>query len=198
MRKAKTNRKMTLATLVVALAVAVYLNWEYARSADLALDAAAPAAGDAAEEPVVDELPVQALPSASRTYGEAQLVSASAASSQSFFEEARLARTKARDEAMDSLQKSLKKASLTEQEKTDLTARLTQEVDAITQESDVEALIKAKGFVDCVAYVSEGKVNITVMTSGDRLTADEVTQIRDIVLSKCNVTAQNITVVEVK
>ena len=36
------------------------------------------------------------------------------------------------------------------------------------------------------------------MTSGDRLTADEVTQIRDIVLSKCNVTAQNITVVEVK
>ena len=124
--------------------------------------------------------------------------SASAASSQSFFEEARLARTKARDEAMDSLQKSLKKASLTEQEKTDLTARLTQEVDAITQESDVEALIKAKGFVDCVAYVSEGKVNITVMTSGDRLTADEVTQIRDIVLSKCNVTAQNITVVEVK
>ena len=198
MRKAKTNRKMTLATLVVALAVAVYLNWEYARSADLALDAAAPAAGDAAEEPVVDELPVQAQPSDSRTYGEAQLVSASAASSQSFFEEARLARTKARDEAMDSLQKSLKKASLTEQEKTDLTARLTQEVDAITQESDVEALIKAKGFVDCVAYVSEGKVNITVMTSGDRLTADEVTQIRDIVLSKCNVTAQNITVVEVK
>lgn len=198
MRKAKTNRKMTLATLVVALAVAVYLNWEYARSADLALDAAAPAAGDAAEEPVVDELPVQAQPSTSRTYGEAQLVSASAASSQSFFEEARLARTKARDEAMDSLQKSLKKASLTEQEKTDLTARLTQEVDAITQESDVEALIKAKGFVDCVAYVSEGKVNITVMTSGDRLTADEVTQIRDIVLSKCNVTAQNITVVEVK
>ena len=197
MRKAKTNRKMTLATLVVALAVAVYLNWEYARSADLALDAAAPAAGDAAEEPVVDGLPVQAQPSASRTYGEAQLVSASAASSQSFFEEARLARTKARDE-MDSLQKSLKKASLTEQEKTDLTARLTQEVDAITQESDVEALIKAKGFVDCVAYVSEGKVNITVMTSGDRLTADEVTQIRDIVLSKCNVTAQNITVVEVK
>ena len=80
MRKAKTNRKMTLATLVVALAVAVYLNWEYARSADLALDAAAPAGGDAAEEPVVDELPVQAQPSASRTYGEAQLVSASAAS----------------------------------------------------------------------------------------------------------------------
>ena len=192
MRKAKTNRKMTLATLVVALAVAVYLNWEYAKSADLALEEVADI------RRMVDELPVQAQPSASRTYGEAQLVSASAASSQSFFEEARLARTKARDEAMDSLQKSLKKASLTEQEKTDLTARLTQEVDAITQESDVEALVKAKGFVDCVAYVSEGKVNITVMTSGDQLTADEVTQIRDIVLSKCNVTAQNITVVEVK
>lgn len=84
MRKAKTNRKMTLATLVVALAVAVYLNWEYARSADLALDAAAPAAGDAAEESVVDELPVQAQPSASRTYGEAQLVSAARPAARAF------------------------------------------------------------------------------------------------------------------
>ena len=36
------------------------------------------------------------------------------------------------------------------------------------------------------------------MTSGDALTAAQVAQIRDIVLSKSNVTAQNITIVEVK
>ena len=36
------------------------------------------------------------------------------------------------------------------------------------------------------------------MTSGEALTAVQVAQIRDIVMSKSNVTAQNITVVEVK
>ena len=40
MRSKKMNQKMTLLTLVVALGVAVYLNWEYAKSTDLALDAA--------------------------------------------------------------------------------------------------------------------------------------------------------------
>ncbi|MBQ8646860.1 MAG: SpoIIIAH-like family protein [Oscillospiraceae bacterium] len=202
MRKSTTNRKMTLLTLTVALTVAVYLNWEYARSADLAMDVAASqtVTGEAAEKVVTDGLPTAAEPepTANKTYGEAQLVSASAASSESFFEEARLARTKARDEALDSLQKSLKKSSLSEEEKSELTERLTSEINAITQESDVEALVKAKGFVDCVAYVGSGKVDVTVMTTGDELTAAEVTQIRDIVLSKCAVTAQNITVVEVK
>lgn len=40
--------------------------------------------------------------------------------------------------------------------------------------------------------------DLTVMTSGDALTAAQVAQIRDIVLSKSNVTAQNVTIVEVK
>ena len=32
MRSKKLNQKMTLLTLVVALGVAVYLNWEYAKT----------------------------------------------------------------------------------------------------------------------------------------------------------------------
>ena len=52
--------------------------------------------------------------------------------------------------------------------------------------------------MDCVAFIDSDKVNITVMTTNDGLTKEEVAQIRDIVLSKCKVSAQNITVVEVK
>ena len=133
-----------------------------------------------------------------KTYGEAQLVSVGSESSSDFFENARLTRSKTRDEALDTLQSSLKKSSLSNEEKEELTQQLTQQIAAITQESDVENLIKAKGFVDCVAFIDNGTVNITVMTSGDGLTADQVAQIRDIVLSKCSVSAQNITVVEVK
>ena len=46
--------------------------------------------------------------------------------------------------------------------------------------------------------VSGDAVDVTVMTTSDGLTKEEVAQIRDIVLSKCQVTAQNITIVEVK
>lgn len=204
MTKMKTNQKMTMLTLVVALGVAVYLNWEYAKTTDNALAAAA-AAPTASPAPVTDLLAAdaasadaQAGETADKNYGEAQLVSVNGQSGDDFFEAARLQRSKTRDEALDALQKSLKSAKLTDEEKTELTARLTDQIESITTESDVESLIRAKGFVDCVAFINDGQVNITVMTTSDGLTASEVAQIRDIVLSKCSVSAQNITVVEVK
>ena len=66
------------------------------------------------------------------------------------------------------------------------------------QENEIETLVKAKGFADCLCFLQSGRADLTVMTSGDALTAAQVAQIRDIVLSKSEVTAQNITVVEVK
>lgn len=197
MTKMKTNQKMTMLTLAVALGVAVYLNWEYAKTTDNALAAAA--TPSATTPPAVtDQLAVDASAEADKNYGEAQLVSVNGGSGSEFFETARLQRSKTRDEALDALQKSLKSAKLTDEEKSELTAKLTAQIESITLESDVENLIRAKGFVDCVAFINEGQVNITVMTPSDGLTKEEVAQIRDIVLSKCSVSVQNITVVEVK
>ena len=58
--------------------------------------------------------------------------------------------------------------------------------------------MKAIGSVDCVAFINGDAVDVSVMTTSDGLTIEVVAQIRDIVLSKSEVTAQNITVVEVK
>lgn len=198
MRSKKLNQKMTLLTLVVALGVAVYLNWEYAKSTDLALDAAE-ANAPVATGVVTDALAVDGeVESGDKNYGEAQLVSVGEPTGEEFFEQARLTRTKSRDEALDTLQKSLKSAKLSDEEKEKLTAELTAAIDHITAESDIENLVKAKGFVDCVAFIDGDAVDVTVMTTSDGLTREEVAQIRDIVLSKCQVTAQNITIVEVK
>lgn len=198
MRSKKLNQKMTLLTLVVALGVAVYLNWEYAKSTDLALDAAEANAPVTAGV-VTDALAVDGdVTTGDKNYGEAQLVSVGEPTGEEFFEQARLSRTKSRDEALDTLQKSLKSAKLSNEEKDKLTAELTATIDHITAESDIENLVKAKGFVDCVAFIDGDAVDVTVMTTSDGLTKEEVAQIRDIVLSKCKVTAQNITIVEVK
>ena len=184
MRSKKLNQKMTLLTLVVALGVAVYLNWEYAKSTDLALDAAEANAPVTTTGVVTDALAVDGdVETGDKNYGEAQLVSVGEPTGKEFFEQARLDRTKTRDEALDTLQKSLKSAKLSDEEKDALTAQLTAAIDSITAESDIETLVKAKGFVDCVAFINGDAVDVTVMTTSDGLTKEEVAQIRDIVLS---------------
>ena len=52
-----------------------------------------------------------------------------------FFEQARLARSKARDEALDAIQKTLKNADLSEEEKEKLTQELESQVSNITSET---------------------------------------------------------------
>lgn len=223
MKQKKGGKGATLAALAGTLCLAVYLNWSFAQqavgsnaSAELETaaevlsqegEAAQVAAGaDALTEaaPVYDPLDADAAQqtqtqNGDKNYGEAQLVSISQDTGSQFFDEARLNRTKTRDEALDALKTSLKSSSLTEEEKTSLTEQLTQQVNSITAESELETQIKAKGFADCVVFLNDGKANITVMTENDALTADEVTQIRDVVLRRCKeLSAQDITVVEVK
>lgn len=202
----KNTRKATAITLAAALVVAVYLNWQYARTGvsleedAVQVAASAEATDETVSAPILDGLmtEAEAVSSANKNYGEAQLVSVSNNSGSKFFEEARLKRTKAHDEAMDTIQKTLKSASLSAEEKKTYTQQLTGNLEDLNAENEIETLVKAKGFVDCLCFLQSGRADLTVMTSGDALTAAQVAQIRDIVLSKSNVTAQNITIVEVK
>lgn len=201
----KNTRKATAITLAAALVVAVYLNWQYARTGvtleeDAVNVAAAVETEEAVSAPIMDGLmtEAEAVSSANKNYGEAQLVSVANNSGSKFFEEARLKRTKAHDEAMDAVQKALKSASLSAEEKKSYTQQLTGSLEDLNAENQIETLVRAKGFADCLCFLQSGRADLTVMTSGDALTAAQVAQIRDIVLSKSNVTAQNITIVEVK
>lgn len=201
----KNTRKATAITLAAALVVAVYLNWQYARTGvtleeDAVNVAAAVETEEAVSAPIMDGLmtEAEAVSSANKNYGEAQLVSVANNSGSKFFEEARLKRTKAHDEAMDAVQKALKSASLSAEEKKSYTQQLTGSLKDLNAENEIETLVRAKGFADCLCFLQSGRADLTVMTSGDALTAAQVAQIRDIVLSKSNVTAQNITIVEVK
>ncbi len=105
---------------------------------------------------------------------------------------------KAHDAALDTIQKTLKSSNLSAEEKKSYAQQLTGNLEDLNAENEIETLVKAKGFADCLCFLQSGRADLTVMTSGDALTAAQVAQIRDIVLSKSSVTAQNITVVEVK
>ena len=203
-----TKRYATLAALTLALGGAVFLNWSFAGrtpqagTPEAVVQTSAEADEDtvqtAARQPETAE-EMESGGQAGKNYGEAQLVSVSKDSGTEFFEQARLNRSKARDEALDAIKKTLKSADLSESEKDSITQKLQNQISSITVESSIESLIKSKGFADCVVSIGEGRADITVMTENDALTADEVTRIRDAVLGKCKgLSAQDITVVEVR
>ena len=199
---ARNTRRVTALTLAAALVVAVYLNWQYARTgAELETEAVnvSVRVAEEASVPITDGLmtEAEAVSSTNKNYGEAQLVSVSNDSGSKFFEEARLKREKAHDAALDTIQKTLKSASLSADEKKSYAQELTGNLENLNAETEIETLVKAKGFADCLCFLQADRADLTVMTSGDALTAAQVAQIRDIILSKSSVTAQNITVVEV-
>lgn len=210
--KQSKSRQATAAVMVLALGAAIYLNWSFAREAPQELtagqtQAAVETAADAA--PVLDPLEEETTaaaaqsgedePAANKNYGEAQLVSVSQDTGAEFFEQARLSRSKARDEALEALNDALKDTNVSEEEQKALTTRLSTQVNNITLETKLETLIKSKGFADCVVNLEGEKANVTVMTESDALTAAEVTQIRDALMNQCaGLDAKDITIVEVK
>lgn len=189
MTNAKKRRRVTMAALVAALGAAVYLNWQYARTDGTNFDT---------QNSMVLSTEGEAVTDANKNYGDAQLVSAVQDDAASFFDEAALKRSKTRDEALDKLQRSLKNAKLTTEEKDRLTQTLSGVITAMTAEGDIESLVCAKGFSHCLAYIDSDKVTVTVSTGGQSLTKAQVAQIRDIVLSKLDVDVKNISIVEVK
>ena len=70
-------------------------------------------------------------------------------------------------------------------------AKIAEEIEC---ESNIETLIKAKGFEECVVVIGNGKANVIV--SGANLLASEVAQIREIVYTQANITPENITIIE--
>ena len=61
-------------------------------------------------------------------------------------------------------------------------------------EANIETLIKAKGFEECVAVISDGHIDIVVKSSG--LEAGQRAQIQEIVLKQADIAPSNITIIE--
>ena len=200
MKNINKQRKASLMVLSFAMVIAVYLNWQYARGADDSYILPEGMTIETNADTVFDEtdMLMSSDEYETKNYGDAQLVATAQTDSDKYFEQARLARQKARDEALDTLQKSLKNAKLSDEEKKNATAKLSQIIQNLTSETDIENMVKAKGFRDCVASIAEDKISVAVRPVNGELNKADVAKIRDIVLSKTTISSQNIVVVEVK
>ena len=60
------------------------------------------------------------------------------------------------------------------------------------QESQIESLVTAKGYVDCVAFLGEESASVVVATESGQLTGEDVAKITDITMTETGLPASSI------
>ena len=113
-----------------------------------------------------------------------------------YFAAVRLSRQEARDSAVTMLQEAM--AYSEDGESAQANAQLEDIVETALCEAQIESLVIAKGYADCVAYVGEDGISVAVATPEDGLQKDDVAVISDIVINQSEYDMSQIHVIEVQ
>lgn len=181
------KRNAIIATVLVLVCTGIYLNWLYGKgtATDLTdtLDADK-VMGDSTLVISDGVSPEDAL-----------LEQADTDSVASYFAQVRLSRQTSRDEAVNLLQETISYA-----EGADTTAT-SQQLESIINmalaEAQIESLVIAKGYTDCVAYITDEGISVAVAAPEEGLQAEDVALITDVVKSQCDFSMEDIRVIAV-
>ena len=113
-----------------------------------------------------------------------------------YFAAVRLSRQQARDSAVTLLQEAM--AYGDGKEESTSSAQLEQIVQTALCEAQIESLVIAKGYTDCVAYMSDEGISVAVAAPEGGLQDQDVALIADIVMSQSELNMAQIRVVEVQ
>ena len=112
-----------------------------------------------------------------------------------YFAAVRLSRQQARDSAVELLQEAM--AYGEEAESQESSAQLETIVQTALTEAQIESLVIAKGYMDCVAYMSDQGISVAVASPEGGIQQNDVSVISDIVLTQTDFSLDQIRVVEV-
>ena len=113
-----------------------------------------------------------------------------------YFAAVRLSRQQARDSAVTLLQEAM--AYGDGKQEIDTSVQLEQIVQTALCEAQIESLVIAKGYTDCVAYMSDGGISVAVASPEGGLKDQDVALIADIVMTQSELKMAQIRVVEVQ
>lgn len=111
-----------------------------------------------------------------------------------YFSQTALSRQQARDEALEVLQTVAKSENAEPEAIQSALDDIAQIAKDIENESNIETLIQAKGFEECIAVISEDKATIIVQSEG--LLASEIAQINEIVYEQAGILPTNLKIIE--
>lgn len=113
-----------------------------------------------------------------------------------YFAQTALSRQQARDEALEVLQAVATNTSALPEAVDAALADIAQIAQDIDSESKIETLVRAKGFEECIAVISDNSATVIVKTDG--LLASEVAQINEIVYEQSGILPTGLKIIEKK
>lgn len=186
------KRNAVVVAIVLFVGAAVYLNWSYNSQTT----------GDNTDQSDTDGKILGQTSLVNGTDGEADGDGAGDGDGQDgavntgYFASARLNRQQARDNALQLLQEAAADEKA-DQTVVDEANTSIQTMAAYTlSEAQVENLVTAKGYGDCVCFIGDGAVSVVVSATAEGLNENDVAKIVEIVMKETGVTASQITILE--
>ena len=185
------KRQLLLATLIVALGAAVFVNWYYTKPDIESAGNTAATSGVSGEAQEGANLGDARYVISSDVALEDEVAQAQASE---YFASAKLRRQTAHDEAAEALNDIIKDGSSNTEAVKDATAALKELADCMTLESDIENLISAK--VGCENLVILNKGNAEIIVENGSLDDVTVVQIKEIAVKQTGYTADKIITIQ--
>lgn len=174
------KKNVIAVALLVTVCAGIYLNWLYNE--------------DQATMGLTETLDTGKLMSEDLLVMGDEIVSEPVSTASEYFAAVRLSRQQARDEAVAVLQEAM---AYDNKEMDRSTVQLEQLVADALCESQIESLVIAKGYQDCVAYIAQEGISVAVATPEGGMDSSDVAVIADIVMSQSDFSLKDIRVVEV-
>lgn len=111
----------------------------------------------------------------------------------SYFSSTQVSRQRARDEALEVLQSVVENVDADDATKTAALADIAVIADEIQKEANIESIITAKGFEQCVAVMSGDTVSVIVKKS--ELNAADIAQINTAVFEQTGIAPSGVTII---
>lgn len=117
----------------------------------------------------------------------------SSSNADSYFSAVQISRERTRDEALEVLQSVVDNADSDEAVKTQALSDINRLALEMSAESNIETLVMAKGFEDCVAVINGDGATVVVKTGGEEgLLPNQIAQINEIVYEQAQIKPVNI------
>ena len=181
------KKNLIAAAVLVTVCTGIYLNWLYTEQSTASeltdmLDV---------EKVMSDEMLLLEEDLAVSGEGEDLMTTAT-----DYFAAVRLSRQQARDSAVNLLQEAM---AYSDETKADESAmQLEDIVQTSLSEAQIESLVIAKGYTDCVAYMSGDGISVAVAAPEGGLQQADVAVIADIIMTQSDYGLSDIRVVEVQ
>ena len=175
------KKNLVAAGILVTVCCGIYINWRYAGGAVSNLE-------DTLDSEKVMSDTLLDLGGSTQVDGPAESIS-------DYFAAVRLSRQQARDSAISLLQEAMSYGDAEQMESSGI--KLEQIIQTALTEAQIESLVIAKGYADCVVYINESGVSVAVAAPEGGLQQADVAVIADIVITQSGYTMNDIRVVEV-